>query len=275
MKTIDLKEMEARSKYLKWLLIPLLLIPFSSAIYVVDPGNRGVLVTLGKVSPQALPEGLGFKAPFITKVIQVSVRQQTRAMQAECYSSDLQQILSELRVLYRLPESGVVKIFQDYAGDPFDTLVMPRVAESIKEMTALQSAEMIVKRREEIKTKALAAAKEKIGSLIVIEDLVIQNLSLSKELEQAIEAKMVGEQEAAKAKFTQQKAEIEASIAVIRAKGEAQAIRVRGEALRDSPALVQLQIVEKWDGKAPMVVGGGTGGGANVILPLGGISGGK
>jgi hypothetical protein len=29
-----------------------------------------------------------------------------------------------------------------------------------------------------------------------------------------------------------------------------------------------LQIVEKWDGKAPLVVGGNTGGGVNMLLPL-------
>jgi prohibitin 2 len=86
---------------------------------------------------------------------------------------------------------------------------------------------------------------------------------------------MVQEQEAAKARFTQQKAQIEADTAIIKAKGEAEAIRVRAEAIRDNPGLIQLQIVEKWDGKAPLVIGGGAGGeggangGANILLPLG------
>jgi prohibitin 2 len=83
---------------------------------------------------------------------------------------------------------------------------------------------------------------------------------------------MVQEQEAAKARFTQQKTQIEADTAIIRAKGEAEAIRVRAEAIRDNPGLIQLQIVEKWDGKAPLVIGGsgsGGAGGANILLPLG------
>jgi prohibitin 2 len=244
-----------------------------SSTFIVDPGHRGVLVTMGKVRPDFAPEGFGLKAPFVTSVIPVSIRQQTHSMKAECYSSDLQQVNIELRVLYRIPEAGVVKIYQDYAGDPFDSLVAPRVAEAVKEMTALQSAELIVKKREDIKTKALEAARHKVGHLLVVEDIVIQNIALSKELEHAIEAKMVQEQEAAKAKFIQQKTEIEANTAVIRAKGEAQAIEIRGRALKQSPALVQLQIVEKWDGKAPLVVGGAGGaGGANVILPLGKIA---
>jgi prohibitin 2 len=243
---------------------------FSSS-FIVEPGSRGVLVTMGSVSPHFAPEGFGLKAPFVTTVLSISVRQRSNSLRAECYSSDLQQVNADLKVLYRVPEKSVVKIYQEYAGDPFDSLIAPRVSEAIKEVTALQSAEQIVKKREEIKTKALAAARLKIGDILVIEDLVIQNINLSKELEAAIEAKMVQEQEAAKAKFIQQKAEIEANTAVIRAKGEAQAIQVRGQALRNNPALIQLQIVEKWDGKAPLVVGGG-GSGSNIILPLGKLS---
>lgn len=244
-----------------------------SAAFVIPPGHRGVLVTMGKVSPMFAPEGFGFKAPFISSVVPVSVRQQTKMTNAACYSSDLQQISIGLKVLYRIPENTVVKMFQEYAGDPFDSLVAPRVSEALKEVAALQSAEHIVTKREEIKTKALASAKQKLGTLIIVEDLVIEKVSLSKELEAAIEAKMVQEQEAAKAKFVQQKAEIEANTAIIKANGEAEAIRVRGKALRESPGLVQLQIVEKWNGISPLVVNsGGEGGAANILLPLSELS---
>ena len=248
-------------------LIILVVVVIMSSSFVIPPGHRGVIVTMGKVSQLFAPEGFGFKAPFITDVLPVSIRQQTKSTQADCYSSDLQQIKIELRILYRIPEGMVVRAFQDYSGDPFDSLIAPRVAEALKEVTALQSAEHVVKKREEIKSKALAAAKNKVGNLIVIEDIVIQDVSLSKELESAIEAKMVQEQEAAKAKFIQQKAEIEANTAIIRAKGEAEAIRVRGRALQESPGLVQLQIVEKWNGVSPLVIGSG-GSGANILLPL-------
>lgn len=235
---------------------------------MVEPGTRGVLVTLGKVSHEAKPEGFGTKTPFISHLVTVPVRQQTRELPAECYSSDLQQVNVQLRVLYRIPESSVVKIYQDYLGDPFDSLVAPRVQEALKEVTAEQSAEQIVKKREEVKSKALAATRAKIAGLLVVEDIVLENITLSRELEAAIEAKMVQEQEAAKARFVQTKAQIEADTAVIKAKGEAEAIRVRAEAIRDNPGLIQLQIVEKWDGKAPLVVGGG-GEGAQMILPVG------
>lgn len=235
--------------------------------YIVQPGHRGIAVTLGKVSPQFKPEGFGFKQPFVTHIHPMTVRQQTRSMPAECYSSDLQQVKMELNVLYRIPESSVVKIFQDYAGEPFDSLIAPRIQEALKEVAATHSAEMIVKKREEVKTRALDLARRKIGTnFLDVADLVLYHLALSPELEAAIEAKMVQEQEAEKAKFTQLKAQIEADTAIVRAKGEAEAIQVRGQALRDSPDFIRLQVVQTWNGKSPLVVGAD--GGANLLLQL-------
>jgi prohibitin 2 len=238
----------------------------SSATYVVQPGFRGVAVTLGTVDPEFKPEGFGLKQPFVTHIQPISIRQQTRPMPAECYSSDLQQVKMEVHVLYRVPEKSVVKIFQEYAGEPFDNLIAPRVQEALKEVAATQSAEQIVKRREEIKNRALELARRKIGAdFLVVTDLVIYNLALSPELETAIEMKMVQEQEAEKAKFTQLKAQIEADTAIIRAKGEAEAIQVRGTALRDNPDFIKLQILQNWNGRSPIVVGAA---GAGVMFSL-------
>lgn len=180
------------------------LIILTASSYIVEPGHRGVKITLGKVSPQFITEGFGLKTPFITTILPVSIRQRTAQTQADCYSSDLQQVNVDLRVLYRIPESSVVKIYQEFLGDPFDSLIAPRVNEALKE--------------------------------------------------------------AAKAKFTQQKAMIEANTAVIKAKGEAEAIKVRGQAIRENPGLIQLQIVEKWNGISPLVVEAGSG--SNILLPI-------
>src|SRR6185436_9732236 len=199
----------------------------TSTTYIVQPGHRGVAVTLGKVSPGFKAEGFGFKQPFITQIHETSVRQRTRPMPAECYSSDLQQVRMEVQVLYRVPEHSVVKIFQEYAGEPFDNLIAPRVQEAIKEVAATQSAEQIVKNREQVKLAALELARKKIGAnFLELADVVLYNLSLSPELEQAIELKMVQAQDAAKAKFTQLKAQLAADTAIIRARAEAEAIGV-------------------------------------------------
>ena len=240
----------------------------ASASYVVEPGHRGVEGTLGKVSPAFKPEGFGFKLPFITTVAPQLIRQQTAKMQVDCYSSDLQQVEIDVRVLYRVPPSSVVALFRDYEGVPFEALIKPRVAEAINEITALRTAEVIVQKREEVKSRALESARLKVGNVIVIEDVVLENINLTKSLENAIEAKMVQEQEAARARFSQQQAEVEANTAVIKARGEAESINLRGKALRENPSVLELQIVEHWDGITPLVVGPGATG-ASMMLPLG------
>lgn len=240
--------------------------------YIIEPGTRGVKITLGKASDQFLPEGFGFRTPFITRIVPVVIQQRTVGLRADCFSSDLQQVSLEVRVLYRVPESSVVQIFREFAGDPFDSLIAPRVQEAMKEVTAVLSAEQIVKGRDDVKVKAIIAARLKIGEMLTVEDIVIRDIHLSKELETAIEAKMVAEQEAARARFTQLQTQVEANTAVIRAEGEAKAIRVRGEALKLNPAYLRLQIVEKWNGKSPLVVPADpNNSGPGLLLPLGGI----
>jgi prohibitin 2 len=245
-----------------------LVLAAASSTYVVEPGHRGVEVTLGRVSPQCKPEGFGFKLPFVTTVVAQLIRQQTAKMVAACYSSDLQQVKIDVRVLYRVPPASVVAVFRDYAGTPFDSLVKPRVAEALNEVTALRTAEVIVQKREEVKSRALESARRKVGDLLVIEDVVLENINLTAALENAIEAKMVQEQEAARARFAQQQAQVEANTAVIKARGEAESINLRGKALRENPSVLELQIVEHWDGVTPLVVGPGATG-AGMMLPLG------
>ena len=248
----------------------IMLILVSASSYVIEPGTRGLRVTLGKTSEEFLPEGFGLKAPFVSSIVRVNIRQRTVPVKAECFSSDLQQVKIDLRVLYRIPETSVVSIYRQFAGDPFDSLIAPRVQEAIKEVTALLTAEQIVKNREEIKKKTVAAATHKIGTLLVVDDIVVRDINLSTELEKAIEAKMVAEQQANQARFTQIQTQIEAETAIISAKGEAEAIRVRGEALRLSPAYLRWKIVERWNGRSPMVVPGGTeNSGPALLLPVG------
>jgi prohibitin 2 len=247
----------------------LLLLTTCSSVHVVEPGHRGVVVTLGKVSEEPLPEGMNWITPLITDVQDVSVRQETEEMRAECYSSDLQQVNVTVKVLFRVPEKQVVKLFRDYAGDPFRNLVAPRVNEALKEIVAELSAEKLVKERQKVKLDTLERAKSKLIDSLELADIVIENIDLSDELERAIEAKMVQEQQAQKSRYAQEQAKIEAETSIIKAKAEAEAIKIQGEALRQNPDLVGYRIVEKWDGRAPLVISGGNGSGAsNIILPI-------
>lgn len=59
------------------------LILLMGSFYVIDPGERGIVVTLGKVPASASSEGLGFKTPLVSSVVRVSIRQQTEGLVAQ------------------------------------------------------------------------------------------------------------------------------------------------------------------------------------------------
>ncbi|MCX7719148.1 MAG: prohibitin family protein [Candidatus Sumerlaeaceae bacterium] len=238
-----------------------------SCYHIVPPGNRGVLITLGKVSPNALPEGFNFKIPLISRVENIEIRQMRADGTAECFSSDLQTLRVSFNVLYRIPADKVVELFQQYAGRPYTNLVEPRLQETMKQVTARYRAEDFVKNREKAKQEITDRLKEVVGDLLTISDLTIANIDLSDQLEAAIEQKVVREQEALAKKFELESATKMGEITLVTARADAEAVRIRGEALKASPEVIEYEIARKWDGKAPQSVVLTTGG-ANVLLPL-------
>jgi prohibitin 2 len=86
-------------------------------------------------------------------------------------------------------------------------------------------------------------------------------------LNTAIEQKLTQREEAERANFVQRQAEIEAQTVIIKARGDGEAISILVKALRENPAFIQLEIVEKWDCLSPVVVGG-NGDAAKVMMPL-------
>jgi prohibitin 2 len=249
------------------IILLVLVVAGASASYIIPPGYRGVLVTLGKVTPDFKGEGFGFKTPFVSEVFPIPIKQRAAEMEAAVISKDLQEVRTKIRVLYRIPERSVVQIYQQFKGDPFLSLIQPRVDEAIKEITKEHTAQQIVQERASVKKRTVESARKKIGEMLTVVDVVVEDISLSANLEAAIERKMVQEQEANKAIFEQQKAQIDAQITVVRAKGEAESIRIRGDALANNPELIDLEIVRKWNGRTPRAVGGKAGG-AQMLLPL-------
>lgn len=233
-------------------------IPVGCASYkIVDPGHRGVSITLGKVSPQALPEGLNFKKPFIESVIEVPVQQITQDAKTQCFTSDLQVVDVAYSVMYRIPETKVVELYQQFKGDPFDSLVKPRVEEQLKQVTSAYKSEDLVKSREVVKTAVLEKLRKELAGLVDIRDLIVRNLDLSDILEAAIEKKQVYEQEALGKVYQMKTAASEAEITLIKAKAEAESIKIAGEALKENPGVVALKAIDKWDGISPktLVIG--------------------
>jgi regulator of protease activity HflC (stomatin/prohibitin superfamily) len=244
----------------------LLALLFSSCT-VIEPGNRAVKVTLGKIDDQIMKEGMYFYNPFLTNIEHISIKQRTQEVTEECFSSDLQELKVTVTVLYRIPEGQIVTLFKGYKENVFSALILPRLRESLKEVTILETAESIAKKREEIKTSTLEGVRKKVGELLIIDDVNITNIGLSQNLTTAIEAKMVEQQRAQQAQFKKERAMVDVETVIIKAKGEAEALEIQGKALTNNPRIVELELIRKWDGKSPQAVSVGTSG-ASIILPL-------
>lgn len=271
------------------LLLLLFLFLLAQTFKVIPPGYRGVSVTLGKVDPKFRGEGLNFKIPFIEHLDLIPVRQITVAGEALCFSSDLQTVTVSFKALYRIPEEKVVELYQKFQGDPYETLVEPRIQDALKQVTALHRAEDLVKQREKVKLQAVDIVRNTLRlnagvtteqfkgesvkrsyntvPLVWLADLPISNINLSQELEQAIEQKQITEQQALAKSYELDKAKKDAEITRVQAEAEANAVRIKGDALKASAGVVELEIAKKWDGKTPTTVVVGKGGG-NVLLPL-------
>ncbi|HKP94862.1 MAG TPA: prohibitin family protein [Fibrobacteria bacterium] len=256
---------------LKWIpgvvIAVVLLIFATSSFHIVPPGYRGISVTLGKVDSRARGEGLTFKKPLIEKIFDFPVRQNTVEGSAASYSSDLQTVQVTFKTLYRIPEGQVISIFQQYSGDPYQTLVEPRIQEELKQTTSLYRAEELVKSREKIKIEVLDKVKRAVGDLVMITDMAITNFDFTDELERAIEQKTIREQEALAKSFELDKARKDAEITIVNAEAEARSVKIKGEALRNSPDVISLEIVKKWNGVSPTSVVTGRGG-ADILLPV-------
>ncbi len=245
----------------------ILAIALFSAFHIVPPGHRGVSVTFGKVSPHARSEGITLKVPFVQTIYDFSVKQNTIEGNAAAFSSDLQTVQVAFKALYRLPENRVVQLFQEFQGDPYATLVEPRIQEELKQTTAIYRAEELVKNREKIKNEVLEKVQQSVGDWVTINDLAITNFDFTDELERAIEQKTIREQEALAKNFELDKARKEAEITVVNAEAEARSVKIKGEALKSSPEVISLEIVKKWNGVTPQSVVT-TGGGASILLPV-------
>lgn len=247
-------------------LLALGLITTISSCHSVPAGHRGVVTSFGAVEPVSLGEGMQWAAPWKI-IIDSSTQQQANTLKTECFSSDLQTVVITYNQLSRKSPEGVSELYQKYQGDPILNLVTPRVSEALKQITATLPAQEIVRKREFIREKALEIAKKSVGTLVVLDDINILNIDLTKELEQAIESKMVQEQQSFAKKFELDKEKTNAEITIVKAKAEAEAVKITGAALEIAPMMIQLEAVKKWDGKAPqtLVIGSG---GATPVIPI-------
>lgn len=203
-----------------------------------------------------LDEGLYFQIPFVERVVTMSVQIEKNEASADAASKDLQSVSTTVAVNYHLDPARVDSVYQEFRNDYQSRIIDPSIQEAVKSAIALYTAEELITKRTDVREAIMTKVKEKIEpNGIILDELNIVNFSFSKSFNIAIEKKVTAEQEAFAAKNKLEQVKFEAQQQIEEAKGKAEAIRIEAEALKQSPAVLQLRALEKWDGVLPKVTG--------------------
>ena len=228
-----------------------------NSFVIINPGEAGVLSTLGRARDGVLLEGVHFKPPLISNVDIYDLTVQKFEVPAQSSTKDLQQLTASFAINFRLDPVQVVAIrrTQGTLQNIVSKIIAPQTQESFKIAAARRTVEEAITKRDELKKDfdvALGERLEKYG--IIVLDTSVVDLNFSLEFSKAVEEKQIAEQRAQRAVYIAREAEQEAEATVNRAKGQAEAQRLLRETL--TAELLQKQAIEKWDGKFPQVLGG-------------------
>lgn len=229
---------------------------------VVPGGYVGVQVTLGKINPEALQEGAQLVNPIST-VRNVDVRLQRAELKgASAGTKDLQQVHTDIVVNFRLSGPKVPHIYKEFGLNVDEKVLGPAINEAFKAVTAKYNSEELITKRDEVSMAITQHIKDKVAQFdIAVTNVSLVNFGFSKNYQDAIEAKVTATQAKLKAEQDLERIKVEAASRIAQAEGEAKAIAIQASAIQSQggQAYVQLQAIEKWDGKLPnTMLGNGT-----------------
>jgi prohibitin 2 len=272
--------------------IIILLFIVSASVKIVDAGYRGVLLKFGAVDTSvALNEGIHFVTPFRDSVIQMEVRTQKTVENAASASKDLQDVTTQVALNYRINPDRAQVVYQQLGFEYGNRVIAPAIQESVKQVTARFNAEELITKRETVKNQIEEQIKARLAPYnIVVDTISITEFQFSDQFRKAVEAKVEAQQRALQAQNDLRRIEIEAqqneakavgeqkaNVAradgirqanVLQAEGESQAIKIIDQQLRTSPTYLEWLKTQRWDGKLPLVTGGGSGGGSAGTTPF-------
>lgn len=271
----DKKDGAGTKKNAKYVLIAfialILVIVFFNGFSIVDEGYVGVKYRFGKIVNDDLTAGLNFKIPFIEDIVKVDIREQVYAISTDAYTSDTQSVKPiELKLNYCYDRSKLSNIIRNIGVSNVETkLLVPNVQKIAKDAIGKVKAEQLVQSRADVTAEIQNSLTEILAEDgIIVTAFAIENIYFDAAFEEAIQAKVIAEQDALKmenktkekeeeAKQVLIAAQAEADSKKVAAEAEAEAIRLIQEQLANSPNYVDYLKIERWNGKLPQVVSDG------------------
>jgi regulator of protease activity HflC (stomatin/prohibitin superfamily) len=247
-------------------LVLLLFVALIGGVMAFEGVNEGavkVVKNQGAVTGTVLEPGWHFITPIVEGTVSIPTRPQTYTMSHQSGEGDNANQDDSVRVLtqdglhvdvdvtvrYRVTPRDAPRFHEEYRDLPTaeTRLIRPTVRSVLRteggniDVTDIYTGEGQTR----LKLAVEGALKnETDGSGIVIESVQIRNVRLPTEYANSIEQKKVKQQKIEEAEYEIQVAEKNKQRQVIEAEAEAEQIRIKGNALRKNPEVLDLRYIE-------------------------------
>jgi len=218
-----------------------------SCIVQIGAGEVGVKILFGKVQPDVLQSGLHFINPLYD-IEKMDIKTQNYTMSGvhdegakvgddaiRVLTADGLEVTIDLTVLYKVLPSEAPDILKETGIDYTDKIVRPLTRTKIRDNAVYYDAVSLYStKRDEFQQrifKSIDSDFKKRG--LILEQLLVRNITLPQAVKTAIELKINAEQEAQKMQFVLQKERQEADRKRIEAQGIADYQHIISESLTD------------------------------------------
>jgi regulator of protease activity HflC (stomatin/prohibitin superfamily) len=228
----------------------LILLGVSTACFVqIQPGEVGVKTLFGKIQSGTLTEGLNFINPMV-KIEKFDVRTQNYTMSSvrdegakaaddaiRVLTADGLEVIIDLSVLYHIIPDKAPDILRSIGGREVitDKIIRPLTRTKIRDNAVFYDAIALYStRRDEFQNKITQNIENDFMARgIVLENILIRNISLPESVKLAIESKINAEHDAQKMKFVLDKERQEADRKRVEAQGISDYQRILTSTLTD------------------------------------------
>jgi len=226
----------------------LLLVGASVSMFkVIDAGQVGVKTLFGKVENDVLYSGLNVVNPLV-EVTNFDTKTQNYTMSGihdegtkagddaiRVLSSDGLEVTIDLSVLFKVRATEAPRILKEIGNDYLDKIVRPISRTAIRDNAVYYEAVALYStKRQEFQDKIFKTINESFAKRgLVLEQLLVRNITLPESVKKSIESKINAEQDAQKMTFVLQKERQEAERKRVEAQGIADYQRILSTGLSD------------------------------------------
>jgi regulator of protease activity HflC (stomatin/prohibitin superfamily) len=218
-----------------------------SSVKQIDAGKIGVQSLFGKVQAQVLPSGLNLINPLMD-VMELDIKTQNYTMsgvhdEGEKEGDDAIRVLTadglevtiDLTVLYSLIPSEAPRLVRETGIDYQNKIIRPLTRTKMRDNAVYFTAvDLYSTKRDIFQSKIFKSIEDDFKKRgLILEQLLVRNITLPATVKSSIEEKIKAEQEAQKMEFVLQKEKQEADRKRVEAQGIADYQRIISSGLGD------------------------------------------